>query len=245
MNFKNIIIYVLVVFIIIASLKIPEILFEVENKNLEKKVFKKEKIESKIQAEAENIYLVKALRDISSDDTIVAIGSNEKIGKYVLVESENNLPNNVYDIYKEILKLKDFGIIKDFSLENNENSTISMINRYYENKSNKYEITGFEIDSKGKKYEFVTENKTGKLIIFCCPKEDVNIDNSNSLETLLRNYIKYLDLYIIDDWKFENGLLKSEKAGLVSGIANSDEYYSILFIRGFDENSKNVEYIYK
>ena len=40
------------------------------------------------------------------------------------------------------------------------------------------------------------------------------------------NYIKYLDLNIIDDWKFENDKLKSEKADLVIELKEDDNIFN-------------------
>ena len=55
-------------------------------------------------------------------------------------------------------------------------------------------------------------------------------------ETILRNYVNYLDLHILDDWKYEDGMLKSEKAGLIVGFyqsAKSDT--AILSIHAIDK----------
>ena len=57
-------------------------------------------------------------------------------------------------------------------------------------------------------------------------------------EEILRNYIKYLDLYIIDDWKFENNILVSEKARLIACLTYDDDGVGILGIY-----SKDSEYI--
>lgn len=56
------------------------------------------------------------------------------------------------------------------------------------------------------------EKKTGKIIKISFNKDILNNDINKS--EILENYIKYLNLYIIDDWKFENNQVISEKAGL-------------------------------
>ena len=58
------------------------------------------------------------------------------------------------------------------------------------------------------------EEKTGKVISADFSKNFLKTDIE--IENMLRNYAKYLDLDIIDDWKFEkNNILKSEKAQLI------------------------------
>jgi len=69
-------------------------------------------------------------------------------------------------------------------------------------------------------------------------------------EEILRNYIKYLDLYIIDDWKFENNnILKSEKAQLIIMLVENDDSYMLTIapIEIYEEyviedNAINYEY---
>ena len=51
----------------------------------------------------------------------------------------------------------------------------------------------------------------------------------------MKNYVKYLDLYIINDWKFENNKLKSEKAQLEVVMVDMKEEY-ILTIRPVGNN---------
>ena len=78
------------------------------------------------------------------------------------------------------------------------------------------------------KYELEIETKTCKILSIAIEKENLANDTN---EEIMRNFVKYLDLYIIDDWKLENNMLKSQKAGLAVTIAiNYKNDYCILSI---------------
>ena len=56
---------------------------------------------------------------------------------------------------------------------------------------------------------------------------------------ILEDYIKYLDLYIIGDWKFENNMLISEKAQLTASLI-IDNKSCILSIHSSQFNNNNL-----
>lgn len=86
---KNFIIYIIVSVIILASFKIPELLLELENNNIEIAVYEKEKKKNAIDIEAEKIYLVKAIHDIEDESGLVEISSTQLVEMYS-IKSENN-----------------------------------------------------------------------------------------------------------------------------------------------------------
>ena len=65
----------------------------------------------------------------------------------------------------------------------------------------------------------------------------------------MRNYVNYLDLHIIDDWALEDGMLKSEKAGLsVNLVQSAKSDICILSIRTINKyyeitDSSNVKVV--
>ena len=92
-----------------------------------------------------------------------------------------------------------------------------------------------EIDNK--KYDLEIEDKTGKIIKISLQ----NNDFSDDLEQLMINFVKYLDLYIIDDWTFEENMLKSKKAELVVKLNESDDDISL----SINSSQKLYEYVMK
>ena len=118
---KNSLIYFGVCLIIFTSFKVPEILFEMENKKMETAIYPKENLENTMDVEAEKIYLVKAIHDIENEYNTVAISNN----------SLAELPQiSKVDIMKELLKLKEYNIIQNLDFEEDKILT-KIIERYY------------------------------------------------------------------------------------------------------------------
>lgn len=100
----------------------------------------------------------------------------------------------------------------------------------------------------GEFIEVNIEEKTGKIISADFSKSFFKTDVE--IEKVLRNYSKYLDLDIIDDWKFENNnILKSEKAQLIIMLVENDDSYMLTIapIEIYEEyviedNAINYEY---
>ena len=206
---KNILLFLFALMIIIFSFIMPKLLFEVEDLSREKEIFARARKESKIDVQAEKIYLVMFLHDIYQFQ-------NEKIyyndGKTVTVsmplteKTGNKGPNE--KIKNEIEKLVNSGIIKEFNFDEVV-EYIETINRF----GGEYNIITGSCVNKGREYlDFAIEEKTGKII--SCSFSDALIKKDISRKEQLENYTKYLDLDIINDWKYEENTLKSEKAQL-------------------------------
>ncbi|MCI8309495.1 MAG: hypothetical protein HFJ45_04750 [Clostridia bacterium] len=167
------------------------------------KVYKMQQIERKIDVEAEKIYLVKAIHDIDSEKSSVAISSSD--GEYVVESFDEN--KSVF-LNKELSKLKEYNIL-DFKIEDNSKILYNLANKFYRNLTNdEYIINDVYLLINEKEYKLGIESKTGKLLYIFFYKE--NLKENESIENIMRNYVKYLDLYIIDDWKFESNIIKSK-----------------------------------
>ena len=114
MKIKNIIIYIIIFIIIIASFKVPEILLLAEISDIENKMFYKEGTKNSIDIEAGKIYLVKAIHDIEGNN-IVEIATNDK--KYSITGQVVESPNgNIVDqkfegIAEELRKLVELNVL--------------------------------------------------------------------------------------------------------------------------------------
>lgn len=211
---KSIIIYVFVFIIIFSSFKIPKIILQIENKNIEKAVYEKIQEKSTIDIEAEKIYLVKAIHNID-EYSAFAINQNITTG-YILVRDIESINE---PIYRELMKLKEINILKNINGEGN--CKMSFIDKLYKSPDNEYTVKDVLLEVDGNTYELDVEEKTGKILSVFFKNE--NIDK----EEVMRGYVQYLDLHIIDDWKFENDKLKSEKAELVINLSEYDGNYSL------------------
>lgn len=65
---KNFLIILFVFSIILISFLIPNLLFKVEDLNMEKQIYSRSKHKNKIDVQAEKIYLVSAINDISNSN---------------------------------------------------------------------------------------------------------------------------------------------------------------------------------
>lgn len=211
---KSISIYAFVFIIIFSSFKIPKIILQIENKNIEKAVYEKIQEKNTIDVEAEKIYLVKVIHNIDEYSAFV-INPNITTG-YIFVRDIENLNE---PIYRELMKLKEINILKDINEEGS--CKMSFIDKLYKSLDNEYTVKNVLLEVDGNNYEFDVEEKTGKILSVFFKNE--NIDK----EEVMRDYVQYLDLHIIDDWKFENDKLKSEKAELVINLSEYDGNYSL------------------
>lgn len=243
MRIKNIVIYIVVCVTILVSFKVPDVLIEIVENNIESKVYEKEKNEKSIDIEAEKIYLVKAIHDIESENTKVEISSSKK--SWTLVESpsegenEKKIESTPKAPERQLLKLKDFNILH-FNIDEGENYKASLISKIYKCKDS-YTINNIFLSTSNELYNIEMEEKTGKILFINFAKE--NLYDESTIEEILINYVKYLDLYIIDDWHYENNVLKSDKAGLMVGLVENSTRY-ILAIHSVEKNSNNVIYVY-
>lgn len=250
MKSKILILFVFV--IVIVSFFLPEWLFKIEDLNAEKQIFSVQKPKSKIDVQVEKIYLVKAIHDMNESYRNVKISEKEPVyyeDNTAYVEAvpttiiAQGQDENVMDNLKnELLKLENGNILRDLHLETDfAGFDIEMGDFIYSNRENEYVIKQVYLKDEAYELKLEIEDKTGKILSVFFPKEKLQADIDR--EEILKNYVQYLDLYIIDDWKFENNMLKSEKAQLVVGlIQNEDEYLlSIQTVTKYSEYYKMVE----
>ncbi len=235
---ENMLVYFAVAIMIGVSFKMPEILIGIENKQIEKEVYEKEKNENSLDVEAEEIYLVKAIHSMESGNYMITLNSeNMKNGKSVLIEVSKNTKN---DVEEELLKLKQYNILGNFEYNDTEEMQIGIINKVYRSEEDQYQIDSFFLKIGNNEYYIDREYKTGKILCVGFKKEDTSICSSK--EELMKNYIQYLNLYIIDDWKYEDDMCISQKANLVINLVEDQDMF-ILSIHTINRMMNEVEVV--
>lgn len=138
------------------------------------------------------------------------------IEKSSLEESEIK-DNNIRQIIEEMEKMKENNVLQNTITDYQETDVeYSVYGSEYSNQKKEYAVNRVILTTDGKEtVDAGIEEKTGKILYYIGTHK-YNIKEDISEEEVLRNYIKYLDLYIIDDWKFENNMLISKKAKLVA-----------------------------
>ena len=215
MKIKNLIIYIVVLAIVLLSFKVPEWILKNEEDNMEMSYYW-EQGKSKIDVEAEKIYLVRAIHDIQEGISKVAINADKHGYTVEFNDSERKQIPRAKNLDKELLKLKEYNLLEypnSIETSNGQYDAMSIIDRTYEVDEKFYTISNIELILEGNMYEIEVEEKSGKIIFISFDKNE--IDNTIDRETILRSYVNYLDLHIIDDWKYEDSMLSSEKADLV------------------------------
>ena len=229
MKIKNIIIYIVVFVMILISFKLPGILLQIEEAHIESKVYEKGKKEKSIDIETEKIYLVKAIHDIEDENHPVEIVVNGN--KYFLTEQavDNNSIQTGKKIDEELLKLKEANIVKKFEIDNRNNYSIGIVNKFYKKEKGEYILYTAKLTINNKEYSLEMENKTGKILSLTLEKDNFN-DTTSRKETL-EKYINYLDLYMIDDWEYKEDKINKEysftsnKADLVANISETSNNF--------------------
>lgn len=198
-------------------------------------------------------YLVKVIHDIEGGINTVVITSNDSSKKIKLSEY-TELKSDILDsLQKELLRLKEYNILGNENITIDSDTEISMIDKIYKSGNTEYTIKRVSL-KKDKEYNLEREEKTGKILYMFLDKDDIYIKDK---QELLKKYVNYLDLYIIDDWKFENKMiknekskyflefecntLKSEKAGLTAYLIENENNY-ILSVHSSNGFSNVVEY---
>lgn len=231
MKLNNFVIYIIVVIIVLLSFKLPELILKYEEDNMEMSYYWEQR-KSKIDVETEKIYLVKAIHDIQEELSKVEIVTNaSKHGQIIEFNNEEMKHLEIAkNCEKELLKLQEYNIIKyPETIEsasgdgntNDEYNAMSIIDRGYAVEGKSYTISNIELILKGNMYEFELENKSGKILFISFDKNELSSEMTD--EQIMRNYVNYLDLHIIDDWTLEDGRLKSEKAGLIVSLVKSEK----------------------
>lgn len=147
--------------------------------------------------------------------------------------------NNIKTVITEMQKMKDMHILQNAVTDYDENDIeYSVYGREYNKLKKEYTINNVGLTTDGvEALRVEIEEKTGKVVYYISNSKYKIVEDIDA-EEILRNYIKYLDLYIIDDWKFENNILVSEKARLIACLTYYDDGVGILGIY-----SKDSEYI--
>lgn len=235
MKIKNFIIYFSVIIIVFFSLKVPDFLMKNLSSDIEKKFYKIEETKTQIDVEAEKIYLVKAIHNIRSDSPTVTISSNDgqkitKSSKDVVYEISDYESEKIFpDIDKELKNLVDYNILTNLKLDNSKQFDVGIISKTYLNK-NKYIVHNVLVNVDNNEIHLEIEDKTGKIIYAYFDK---NIFSDIPIKEALENFVRYLDLHIIKDWKYEEDLinkkysLTSESAKLSVILSTSSEKYEL------------------
>lgn len=221
---KSSIIYIFVLLTICASFILPDLFLKMKKYDIQIAIAKT----NSIDVETEKIYLVKAIHDMEKKISTVKISPNnepvwEKINK---TEEKEEM-----GFFKEMRKLQEYGVLGKAEILDSNDILMNTINRYYEFNKDKYIIHVTYAEDKKNLIGGEVEDKTGKLLYVVFKKED--IVEGKSIEEIMRNYVKYLDLYIIDDWKYEYRVLKSEKAQLIVSFDETLSSY-ILSIHSYE-----------
>ena len=208
---KKVFICLIILLIIFLSFVIPNILFELEDINMTRVSYIKERNNNRIDIQAENIDLVRVIHDISNKKFNVEIEDSQNMKKSLVenIKAEEGKNTIISKIQNEIIKLKDYNILNDRTIEAKK---AMIIQKRYQNAVAEYIINRTWIEIDGEEINIETENKTGKAIYIAFRKD--KLIEGLELQEIMYNYVKYLDLYVIDDWKFENNMLISDKAGL-------------------------------
>ena len=118
-------------------------------------------------------------------------------------------------------------IKEEFSNNNEELLQYEVQERNYSNKTTKYVINQIVLSlGDGKRILVEMEEKTGKILLYSSSIAEIE---GLEEEEILKNFVKYLDLYIIDDWKYGNNMLISEKAKLFVTLSYTKSYYQEIF----------------
>lgn len=219
---RNILICLGSLIIIVLSFAIPNILFEIEDMQNNKKEYSTSKTESKIDVKAQNIYLVKLIHEIQKGYLNLAVNNMYSVVSKEEEDKTNRQDKVLQNLKTEIKRMNDIRIIG----ENFVNTNQSILQyegqeRTYSDKTNKYVINQISLKlNNGQRILAEIEEKTGKILLYS--SEIKEIENFEE-EEILRNFVKYLDLYIIADWKYENNMLISEEAKLAAILACYDD----------------------
>lgn len=206
---KRYLLFLICIIIIAFSFVMPKLLLQIEDLSREKEIFAKQKEERKIDVQAEKIYLVRFIHDIyEMQNEKVYYGDKNTVAVSMPYTEHIDVEEPGEEIKSEILKFVTNEIIKEVNLDDYDDYT-EVANIF----TPEYTVISCGL-VKGKE-EWIgvnIEEKTGKIINIDLPLSYLR--NDIEREKQLQNYAKYLDLDIIDDWKYENQILKSEKAQL-------------------------------
>lgn len=220
---KKIFIYLIVIIIVYLSFCMPNVLFSLEDLKMENTSYKKKLIDSKIDVQAESIYLVKTIHDIQDGSSNLKISNNYAEISLVVNSKENNDKIIKY-LNEETRKMQ----IHNSKIENDEEANFKyyIYVKEYNTKKKQYKIYRIVFQINNSEMFVEIEEKTGKILTYAGIVRNNNEEGRDE-EKILRNYVTYLDLYIIDDWTYKDNMLVSEKAKLSVNIVYYDKTYMI------------------
>lgn len=158
-----------------------------------------------------------------------------------LADINSEVDNDITNINREMQKMKDSNILSN-SITDYKDSNIEYIvyGREYNSLKNGYLINNVSLTTDGiEVLRAEIEEKTGKILYYISNSK-CNIREDIDDEEILRNYIKYLDLYIIDDWKYENNILISEKARLMACLTKYSHDYNTYVLAIYSTNNEYI-----
>ncbi len=238
----NFMIYIIVFVIILASFIIPNKLFEIQDNNFEMEIYSESDLKNySISVEAEDIYLVKAIHNIESENYGVMISSQDANGEIVATKVTEQ--GNIGKIKSEFETLEQYNIIKKGDIFNSSKFSMKIVNKRYQRNVGNYLIHNIYLDVNNSNYQMDIEEQTGKIIKLVLNEE--NLNDTIEKKKIMENYIQYLDLNIIDDWVYENNEMKSKKADIAVCLTrNVNNGVNILGVNSNEAISKNlIEYV--
>ena len=96
------------------------------------------------------------------------------------------------------------------------------MDKIYKKNDDEYIVKNISLEGNNIKCEFDIESKSGKIISIFFDKK--NLGSKQNSQKIFMNYINYLGLDIIDDWTFQNSMMKSKNAKLVVSLVQSDNF---------------------
>lgn len=225
--------------LVIVILILPNVIFKIQDKTIDNMKYEVQERQTKLNVEVEDIYLVKAIHKGYYDIAITDVNTMQT--KTISEYKNGNVEYGkfVQDIEKELYKLKSDNVITLEILSNqDEKIEVGLLTKRYLDKKTEYSMDCINITAGNTYINIQMENKTKKLLYieFGSKNNEDKFFGDISKEEILRNYVKYLDLYIIDDWTYENETLKSEKASLVVTLKQNEQSYELSI------NPQNSEY---
>ena len=123
---RKIFIYLIVVVIVYLSFCMPNIIFSLEDLKMENTSYKKKPVDSKIDVQAESIYLIKAIHDIQDGSSNLKISNHySEIALVVNTKEDNN-------------KIIKYLIEETKKMQINDNELEHLLEKYEELEANLY-----------------------------------------------------------------------------------------------------------
>lgn len=225
--------YSLVIGIILFSFAIPIIVTHIEQKKIfsGNYVLNNHYIQKSNESQA-NIALVNVIYSIYSNSqkyNVEVLDMNQKVSNIVMTKDNAIIISDKTKILNKIEELVNYQIIDNRFFEDllKEDSIIYRIWDYDNGEVlySKIKIFTSENSFTEAIASIEIEKTTNKSIAFAFKKEYVNADKTN-----LENYVKYLELDMVQDWKYTNKEWNSKELGLkiTSSQENEKVYIKLL-----------------